>query len=76
AVSTITRDDIDKRAAETVQRAADYTPGVFTNQIGASNRYDYLVLRGFSDGSVSNTFLDGLKLMGDSGSYSSMTIDP
>lgn len=76
AVSTITREDMDKRAAETVQRAADYTPGVFTNQIGASNRYDYLVLRGFSDGSVSNTFLDGLKLMGDSGSYSSMTIDP
>ncbi|MDH2423085.1 TonB-dependent siderophore receptor [Cobetia amphilecti] len=76
AVSTITRDDIDKRAAETVQRAADYTPGVYTNQFGASNRYDYLMLRGFSDGSVSNTFLDGLKLMGDSGSYSSMTIDP
>ncbi|WP_199269460.1 TonB-dependent siderophore receptor [Cobetia sp. L2A1] len=76
AVSTITREDMDKRAAESVQRAADYTPGVFTNQIGASNRYDYIVLRGFSDGSVSNTFLDGLKLMGDSGSYSSMTIDP
>jgi len=76
SVSTITREDMDKRGSKTVQRAADYTPGAYTNQLGASNRYDYIVLRGFSDGSVSNTFLDGLKLMGDSGSYSSMTIDP
>ncbi|MDI4662096.1 MULTISPECIES: TonB-dependent siderophore receptor [Cobetia] len=76
AVSTITRDDIDKRAAETVQRAADYTPGVYTNQLGSSNRYDLMVMRGFTDESISNTFLDGLKLMGDSGTNSSMTIDP
>ena len=51
-------------------------PGVYTNQVGASNRYDYIVLRGFSDGSLSNTFLDGLKLMGDANSYSSLVIDP
>ncbi|GHB07786.1 TonB-dependent siderophore receptor [Modicisalibacter luteus] len=76
AVSLITREDIEEKGAQTVQRATDYTPGVFSNQIGASNRYDYIVLRGFSDGSINNTFLDGLKLMGDSGSYSSMAIDP
>ncbi|MCG7600576.1 TonB-dependent siderophore receptor [Halomonas sp. McH1-25] len=76
AVSLISREDIEEKGAQTVQRAANYTPGVFTNQIGASNRYDYLVLRGFADGSINNTFLDGLKLMGDSGSYSSMVIDP
>ncbi|WP_018719162.1 TonB-dependent siderophore receptor [Arhodomonas aquaeolei] len=76
AVSLITREDIEEKAADSVQRAANYTPGVFTNQIGASGRYDYLVLRGFADGSINNTFLDGLKVMGDSGSYSSMTIDP
>ncbi|NWN81471.1 MAG: TonB-dependent siderophore receptor [Halomonas sp.] len=76
AISVIEREEWEERGAETVQRAADYTPGVFTNQIGASNRYDYLVLRGFSDGSINNTFLDGLKVMGDAGSFSSMVIDP
>ncbi len=76
SVSTITRQEMEQRGVSTVQRAADYTPGVYTNQVGGSNRYDYLVLRGFSDGSLSNTFLDGLKVMGDSNSYSSMRIDP
>ncbi len=76
SVSRIDREDIEKKDAQTIQRAANYTPGAFTDQIGASNRYDYLVLRGFSDGSINNTHLDGLKVMGDSGSYSSMAIDP
>ncbi|MGO1773683.1 MAG: TonB-dependent siderophore receptor [Halomonas sp.] len=76
SVSTITREQMDNRGVSTVQRAADYTPGVYSNQVGASNRFDYLVLRGFSDGSLSNTFLDGLKVMGDANSHSSMRIDP
>src|SRR5690554_6253644 len=76
AVSVVEREDWETRGAESVQRAANYTPGVFTNQIGASNRYDYLVLRGFADGSINNTFLDGLKVMSDSGSFSSLVIDP
>ena len=76
SVSTITREDMDKRGISTVQRATDYTPGVYSNQIGASNRFDYLVLRGFSDGSLSNTFLDGLKLIGDTNSHSSLRVDP
>ncbi|KAA0011444.1 TonB-dependent siderophore receptor [Billgrantia pellis] len=76
ATSVVTRDEWEARGVRSVQRAVDYTPGVFTNQIGASNRYDYLVLRGFADGSVNNTFLDGLKVMGDSGAYSSMSVDP
>ncbi|NIC06704.1 TonB-dependent siderophore receptor [Billgrantia bachuensis] len=76
ATSRIEREEWESRGARTVQRTLDYSPGVFTNQIGASNRFDYLVLRGFSDGSLSNTFLDGLKLMGDTNSHSSMTIDP
>ncbi|MCE8020028.1 TonB-dependent siderophore receptor [Halomonas sp. MCCC 1A11036] len=76
STSTIEREEWERRGAHTVQRALDYSPGVFTNQIGASNRFDYLVLRGFSDGSLSNTFLDGLKLMGDTNSHSSMTVDP
>ncbi|WP_108446874.1 TonB-dependent siderophore receptor [Halomonas denitrificans] len=76
SVSVIENEEWEARGAETVQRAADYTPGVYTNQIGASNRYDYLVLRGFTDGSVSNTFLDGLKVMSDGGSFSSLVVDP
>ncbi|WP_431025620.1 TonB-dependent siderophore receptor [Halomonas sp. H5] len=76
AISVVEREEWETRGAESVQRAADYTPGVFTNQIGASNRYDYLVLRGFADGSVNNTFLDGLKVMSDGGSFSSLVIDP
>ncbi|WP_252108172.1 MULTISPECIES: TonB-dependent siderophore receptor [unclassified Halomonas] len=76
SVSTITDEEMERRGVDTVQRAADYTPGVYTNQVGASNRFDYLVLRGFSDGSLSNTFLDGLKLMGDANSHSSMRVDP
>lgn len=76
ATSRVERDEWEQKGAETVQRALDYTPGAFTNQIGSSNRYDYIVLRGFTDGSVSNTFLDSLKLMGDAGSFSSLKIDP
>ncbi|GKW48987.1 TonB-dependent siderophore receptor [Halomonas sp. NCCP-2165] len=76
AISLVEREEWETRGAESVQRAADYTPGVFTNQIGASNRYDYLVLRGFADGSINNTFLDGLKVMSDGGSFSSLVIDP
>ncbi|MCS2607959.1 TonB-dependent siderophore receptor [Halomonas dongshanensis] len=76
SVSTISQEQMATRGVSTVQRATDYTPGVYSNQVGASNRFDYLVLRGFSDGSLSNTFLDGLKVMGDANSHSSMRIDP
>ncbi|MBR9827256.1 MAG: TonB-dependent siderophore receptor [Oceanospirillales bacterium] len=76
AVSVISREEFERRAPQSVQRATNYTPGIFTNQVGASNRYDYLVLRGFSDGSIGNTYLDGLKLMGDTNSYSAVVIDP
>ena len=76
ATSTVTFEEYDQRGARTVQRALNYTPGAYTNQVGASNRYDYIVLRGFSDGSVNNTFLDGMKVMGDGAAFSSLTIDP
>nr|CDQ34437.1 Ferric hydroxamate uptake [Virgibacillus halodenitrificans] len=76
SVSRVDRDEMDERDTRTLREAAQYTPGVYTNQVGASNRYDYLVMRGFSDGSLSNTYLDGLKVMGDTNGYSSMVIDP
>lgn len=56
--------------------AVSYTPWVYSNQIGASNRFDYIVLRGFSDGSLDNVYLDGLKMMGDTNSHSSLVVDP
>ncbi|MBN9321174.1 MAG: TonB-dependent receptor plug domain-containing protein, partial [Delftia acidovorans] len=76
SVSVITREQIDDTASKTVQQAIRYTPGIFTGQVGASNRYDYIVMRGFADNSVDNIYLDGLKAMGDSGTFSSMQIDP
>ncbi|MEP3163943.1 MAG: TonB-dependent receptor plug domain-containing protein, partial [Marinobacter sp.] len=76
SVSVIDREDWEEKGARSVQRAASYTPGVGTNQVGSSNRYDYLILRGFSDGSINNTYLDGLRVMNDGGSYSSFAIDP
>lgn len=76
AVSIITRDQIQEQGATSVRQAVGYTPGVYNNQIGASNRFDYMVLRGFSDGSLDNVYLDGLKMMGDTNSHSSLVIDP
>lgn len=76
SVSVVTREQIDEQGAKTVQQAMRYTPGIFTGQIGASNRYDYVVMRGFADNSVDNVFLDGLKTMGDSGTFSSLQVDP
>lgn len=34
------------------------------------------MLRGFSDGSLDNVYLDGLKMMGDTNSHSSLVVDP
>lgn len=76
SISVVRREQIEKQGSETVQQALRYTPGVFTEQIGASQRYDYVVLRGFSDDSIDNIYLDGLKTMGDGGTFSSMQIDP
>lgn len=63
SVSIITRQQFEEQGATSVRQAVSYTPGVYSNQIGASNRFDYIVLRGFSDGSLDNVYLDGLKMM-------------
>ncbi|MDD7994834.1 ferrioxamine B receptor FoxA [Kosakonia radicincitans] len=76
AVSIVTRQQYEEQGATSVRQTVSYTPGVYSNQIGASNRFDYIVLRGFSDGSLDNVYLDGLKLMGDTNSHSSLVIDP
>ena len=76
SVSIVTREQYEEQGATNVRQAVSYTPGVYANQIGASNRFDYIVLRGFSDGSLDNIYLDGLKMMGDTNSHSSLVVDP
>ncbi|MBM7333059.1 MAG: TonB-dependent siderophore receptor [Alcanivorax sp.] len=76
SISVVRRAQIEEQGSDTVQQSLRYTPGVFTDQIGASQRYDYVSLRGFSDDSIDNIYLDGLKTMGDGGTFSSLQIDP
>src|SRR5690606_39261766 len=75
-VSVVTSEQIDKQGSMTVAEAVRYTPGVLSNPYGSTRRYDYLAMRGINDGSVDNILIDGLKSMGDPGSYSSLQIDP
>lgn len=76
SVSVVTRQQMDDQGAQTVSQTMRYTPGVLTNPYGATHRYDYVAMRGFNDGSVDNIYIDGLKSMGDSGTFSTMQIDP
>lgn len=76
SVSVVTRQQMDDQGSQTVAQAMRYTPGVLTNPYGATHRYDYVAMRGFNDGSVDNIYLDGLKSMGDNGTYSTMQVDP
>jgi len=76
SVSVVTRQQIEDQGAATLNQALNYTPGVFTNFAGAASRYDTVSLRGFHGGDVDNTFLDGLRVMSDGGSFNVMQIDP
>lgn len=76
SVSVVTREQIEKQGAVSAADAMRYTPGVLTNPYGNTHRYDYLAIRGINDGAVDNIIIDGLKSMGDPGSYSSLQIDP
>ncbi|QCI15372.1 TonB-dependent siderophore receptor [Pseudomonas putida] len=76
SVSVVTRQQMDDQGSQTVAQAMRYTPGVLTNPYGATHRYDYVAMRGFNDSSVDNIYLDGLKSMGDNGTYSTMQVDP
>lgn len=76
SISVITQQQLEDQKPRGISEALNYTSGAFTGLVGASNRYDYVALRGFADSSVNNTFLDGLNLLGDQGSYTSFQIDP
>lgn len=76
SVSVVTAAQIEEQGSRTVAEAARYTAGVLTNPYGNTHRYDYLAMRGINDGSVDNIIIDGLKSMGDPGSFTSLQIDP
>lgn len=76
AVSVVTREQVERQGSRTVAEATRYTAGVLTNPYGNTHRYDYLAMRGINDGSVDNIVIDGLKSMGDPGSFTSLQIDP
>ncbi|WP_314409981.1 TonB-dependent siderophore receptor [Pseudomonas kuykendallii] len=76
SVSVVTRQQMDDQGSQTVAQALRYTPGLMSTPYGATTRYDYVALRGINDGSVDNLFLDGQKMLGDSGTYSSLQVDP
>lgn len=75
AISVITRRQMDDQGALNLNQALNYTPGAFSNFAGAAGRYDTVSLRGFHGGDVDNTFLDGLRLMSDGGSYNAIQVD-
>lgn len=76
SVSVITKKQLEDQKPRSITEALAYMPGAFTGLVGSSNRYDYVALRGFADSSVDSTLLDGLRLLSDQGSYTSMQIDP
>lgn len=76
SVSVVTRKQIEDQRPRTVTEALDYTPGAFSGLVGSATRYDYVTLRGFKDNSTASVILDGLRLLSDGGTYSSMQIDP
>jgi iron complex outermembrane receptor protein len=76
SVSVVTAAQIEEQGSRTVAEATRYTAGVLTNPYGNTHRYDYLAMRGINDGSVDNIIIDGLKSMGDPGSFTSLQIDP
>lgn len=76
SVSVVTRQQIEDQRPRTVAEALRYTPGVFTGAAGSTTRYDYIVLRGFSDHPTANVFLDGLRLIGDPDGYNTVQMDP
>ena len=75
SISVVTRQEMDIHQPASVKEALGYTPGVTVASRGASNTYDFVIIRGFSSvGLNQNNYLDGLKLQGDF--YNDAVIDP
>ncbi|MCS3433152.1 ferrichrome porin FhuA [Klebsiella sp. BIGb0407] len=75
SISVVTNEEMQTHQFRSVKEALGYTPGVSTASRGASNTYDYVVVRGFAPvGLNQNNYLDGLKMKGDF--YNDAVIDP
>lgn len=75
SVSVVTSEEMSLHQPKSVKEALSYTPGVAVGTRGASNTYDYLVIRGFAaDGQSQNNYLDGMKMQGNF--YNDAVIDP
>ncbi|MCK6850519.1 ferrichrome porin FhuA [Enterobacter bugandensis] len=75
SISVVTAEEMALHQPRSVKEALSYTPGVAVGTRGASNTYDYLVIRGFAaDGQSQNNYLDGMKMQGNF--YNDAVIDP
>ncbi|EPP3202836.1 ferrichrome porin FhuA [Salmonella enterica subsp. enterica serovar Catumagos] len=75
SVSVVTNEEMQMHQFQSVKEALGYTPGVTVSSRGASNTYDFVIIRGFSSVGLSqNNYLDGLKLQGNF--YNDAVIDP
>ncbi|MEF8561352.1 ferrichrome porin FhuA [Escherichia coli] len=75
SISVVTAEEMALHQPNSVKEALSYTPGVAVGTRGASNTYDYLIIRGFAaDGQSQNNYLNGLKLQGNF--YNDAVIDP
>ncbi|EGJ1914829.1 TPA: ferrichrome porin FhuA [Escherichia coli] len=75
SISVVTAEEMALHQPKSVKEAFSYTPGVAVGTRGASNTYDYLIIRGFAaDGQSQNNYLNGLKMQGNF--YNDAVIDP
>ena len=75
SISVVTAEEMALHQPKSVKEALRYTPGVAVGTRGASNTYDYLIIRGFAaDGQSQNNYLNGLKMQGNF--YNDAVIDP
>ncbi|HHI0542677.1 TPA: ferrichrome porin FhuA [Escherichia coli] len=75
SISIVTAEEMALHQPKSVKEALSYTPGVAVGTRGASNTYDYLIIRGFAaDGQSQNNYLNGLKMQGNF--YNDAVIDP
>lgn len=75
SISVVTAEEMALHQPKSVKEALSYTPGVAVGTRGASNTYDYLIIRGFAaDGQSQNNYLNDLKMQGNF--YNDAVIDP
>ena len=75
SISVVIAEEMALHQPKSVKEALSYTPGVAVGTRGASNTYDYLIIRGFAaDGQSQNNYLNGLKMQGNF--YNDAVIDP